>query len=347
MAITETSPGFSPPSPQQMAGELATVTEIYPRENGGSFLPTESGLYLPVPGLLEQKEAREIPGGDLYIAAYHSERASHPVGVYVPRGYDIEKPLPTVLMTTPLGTGPKGHNQFVAEEMMHRGFAVVLKAAPRYKRPTLHAVNLTEDANEMFGVLNSVEMAGIIGVTNEIFLYGESQAAMKALGALAIANEYGRDAIDALVVAACFLRKANLKRPDQLIGRSIDMVKGGLRYAKSVDREELQAMRGTFDIKDAHHHLIVLPVLMSGEAGTFLPHIPRLQNFTKELYGQDGHSHPLQVEADLKSRFPNVKTRILHEYGHPDGIKSPKTAALRGAMLFEIAQTYDARVASN
>ena len=348
MALLEGSPDLSEIDHHEMVDELADAQERL-QENGGVFVaePLEpSELYQPVPGTFRVDKQKPLHGGTVTIGAYETERASHRVGIYTPDNYRPEAKLPKVLTTTPLGVGARGRSQIVGEEMMRAGFRVIKKAVPRYAGPITTALGLAEDANEMLGLMNTLEADGIIDPTEEIIPEGESQSGMKALAVLALAAAYGYDVADGLVIAPCYLHKINLLRPDRQVGRMLGMLGGTIRYISHTTPEERHELRGTFSIKDMHHHALVLPVLVSGETGTFPTHIPKEQKFGLELYGKDGHSHPHEVKAEFDKMFPNVSSRILAEYGHVDGIMSTETAARRDAMLFEIAQAHDVHRAS-
>ncbi len=305
-----------------------------------AFEPTENPFYQPAAGELSSDSIREIEGGKLFIGAYRSVRASHRVGVYMPDDLKTAKARPTVLKSGPLGTAAAGHNQSVAEEMMREGFVVISKGVPRYHRPRPKAISLAEDANEMFGVLQAVEQKLDLGNTDEVFIYGESQAAMKAVGAMAIAGDYNRQVIDGLVVAACFFKRLNLQHIHRQPERLIRMGLGVASFVLHTTPEIRERLKGTINFKDLHHHITVIPVLTSGETGDFLPFIPKDQKFTNLSFGRDGNSHPYHVQADLQQRFPNAKTIVLDHYGHVDGIKSEETANLRASVLKEVREIH-------
>lgn len=328
---------------QEAVCETAEVLDIFnPREDEG-FLIHDDSLYHPVPGMLIADREKPLQGGSVKIASYISERASHRVGVYVPNGYDPESKLPKILMTTPLMTGVKGHNQKVAEEMIQAGYVVILKGPPRYHHPTIHALSLKDDTNEMFGVVQEVERLGMVGGINELWVYGESQAAMKGLAAPDIAEHYGKVVVDGLLVAPCYMRKMNVLKPVKQIRRIASMAISTANYASHASPSDLLSMRGTITAKDMNHHIAVIPVLIGGETGTFLPHIKRDQQMTVQLFGKDDNSTPHETKADLESHFPNMDIRLDREYGHVDGIMSLGVQVLRQVMLFETRNKYDVR----
>lgn len=347
MALVEGPPELSSVTPTQLWDSSMPVTQIPRPPQEGLFLvepPSDKPeLYQPMAGTLTPEKIKLLPGGTVSIGTYESVRASRRVGVYKPDNYDPEARLPKVLLTGALITGSRGRNQSLAGEMMRAGYVVIYSGVPRYHGPTLRALSLTEDVNEMFGVLNAVEMTGVVGSTDEVIAYGESQGGMKGLGALAIGKDYGRDMVNGMIAAACYTRKANLWRPDKLLWRTGATIRNSLEYIAHTSSEERDELRGTLSLKDAHHHLAVIPVLLRGEPGSFLDQMDPGQGFTKELYANDDHSHPFQVHEDLKRRFPNIASRVLPDYGHVDGIMSSRTSALRSALLYEIAVRYDAR----
>jgi hypothetical protein len=347
MAVFDLGPINPNNTPELMAAhEAADVTDIYdPRESEGFFEPriVEDSLYEPAPGFLLADKSKELDGGAVHIATYQSSRASHRVGIYVPEGYDTESGLPIVVMQTPLLTGVKGHNQFVAEEMMRKGFVVVKKGPPRYSGPFNRALSLTEDANEIFGALQQLDSSELVGKIQKLWVYGESQGAMKMLAAPGLANHYGFEVVNGLIVAPCYLRQINFGRPDKQIRRLAGMVMGTVRYAQTANLEDLKKMRGTVSRKDLHHHLAVLPVLISGETGTFLDYIGEEQQLTVQLFGKDGNSSPYHSAAELTTRFKNMDVRVDPSKGHVDGIKSIGVSVLRNTMLYETRKQYDVR----
>jgi hypothetical protein len=318
-------------------------------EEAMSKLPTDERdihpLYIPEAGYVTEDKTKELAGGKVLIGSYYTTRASHRVGIYVPDGFDPEAKKPVVLMTSPLGTGAKGHNQEVATQMMQKGYAVIFKGPPRYYGPTLQALTLAEDANEMFGLVNAINQEGKLGEIEELILYGESQAAMKLYMELAIKDKYGYETVGAMPVAACYMRQINWKRPHRQIRRLMSMGTGALRVARNMSLEDVKKLRGTVSLKDGHHHVIVLPVLVSGETGQALDHIDPEQEFTDILFGRDGYSKPRRQAAEIEKRFPNAEVHVYPQYGHVDGIMSPETRMHRELMLFEIAKRYDMRSA--
>lgn len=294
------------------------------------FFVPHGSLYMPETGQFRPDKQKTLPdGGTLYIGTYITERAMHRTGIYTPEGYDPKSRTPIVAKTTPLGTSAKGHNQRVAEHIVSTGSVVVAKGPPRYYGPTLTALTLAEDANEMHGLLNAAEHQGIIGNAEEVYVYGESQAAMKALGFMAISKFYNRQVMDGQVVAACFIDKANLRNPAKLIRYGTSMVKGTLKVAKDMSLSDAMDLWGTLSFKDMHHHAIVLPVLLSGETGTFIPHIEDEQRASVQFFGGDKSSRPHRTSERMQSSFPNMSVTLNEEYGHVDGIMSQETKDLR------------------
>lgn len=329
----------------QTAKHLYAVTDqenSHPHDEG-VFIATSSSekFYQPAQGILIAEKTKEVNGGKVHIGSYLTDRASHRTGIYIPDGYDHNANWPTVLMTTPLGTAAEGHNARVARSMMRRNFVVVAKGPPRYHGPTLKALTLTEDTNEMFGLQKEVESSGLIAPSKEIIMYGESQGAMKALGGLVIGQFYGKETIDALAVDPCYFKKIDLRRPDKQAIRLLGMLQGTASFIKSTTSEDRRELAKTFNLKDLPHHILVIPVLVSGETGKFLDHIPEDQHFTVPLFAKRGISEARKARAELKERFSNVDARLYNQYGHVDGIMSPETASLRDAMLFEKAKKYD------
>jgi len=330
-------------APNGQAIDVTPGDEVVPLEQIDDIVES-GGFYEPVPGVLIQSTEKLVDRGTIKIGSYLTKRASHRVGIYLPSGQTEQSNPPVVLMTTALGTGVKGHNQIVAEEMMRAGAVVIVKGPPRYSGPTIRALTLAEDANEMFGLLDEVERSGVIGGIDKLLLYGESQAAMKALGGLAVAHGYGREVADALIVAACYWRRANLWKIHKQVDRLVGIGRGIGSFIAESSFEQKIKLRATFSLKDLHHHIIVVPVLTSGETGAFVPEIPTAQTFTNLAFAKDGNSSPRQAQADLKDRFPNVEARVLDDYGHVDGIMSPETAALRSIMILEAVHRKQAQV---
>lgn len=328
-------------SPEFMvAHEAAIDSTIDPRETEGfSFVPVNE-LFAPQPGWLEGTAEKQVRGGSIALRSYHTERATHPVGIYRSSNYNSELNLPKILMTTPLGTGVKGHNQFVAEQMMRAGYDVIVKGVPRYHFGRIKALSLTEDANELLGLTQEVNDQKTVGDIEELFIYGESQAAMKALGAIGLAGEYGFEVTDGLIAAPCYIHAADITNPIKELSRMFSMISSVVEFSLHTTNEDRQQMHGTFSPKDMHHHLAVLPVLASGETGKFLPFIKPNQKLTAQLFGKDPHSSPRRTKAELSAISPNISVDIDYKHGHVDGIMSPEFASLRSAKLYEVARAY-------
>lgn len=347
MAIQERDLIASYDSPECMTTQVNNeVRSKDPRESEGfSFVPV-SALYHPLSGSIEGNNEKSLRGGSVAIRAFHTSRASHPVGVYKPTSFDLDKKLPVVVMTTPLGTGVKGHNQDVAEQMMRSGFGVIVKGPPRYHLGRLRALSLTDDVNEMLELTREINKTGMLGNINEVVIYGESQAAMKGLGAIGLAESYGFKVVDGILAAPCYIHAADMSHPVKEVNRMVSMASSCIEFARHAGGSELGKLQGTFSMKDIHHHLAVLPVLASGETGQFLPKIKINQKFTARLFGKDGHSSPRRSQAELRAVSAQADVDIDYHYGHVDGIMSPEFASLRAAKLFEIAQNYHSKKAS-
>lgn len=155
---------------------------------GMEALSQESAfLYQPHKGALHIDASKPIDGGSLHVAHYHTSLAVHTSGIYEPDGFEAGK-TPAVAMHGALMTGVLGHNQKVATEMMQDGALVVMMGQPRYHYPKAFGLSLIEDANEMMGFLNELEDDGRFGPLERLWLYGESQGAMKAIVHLALAG---------------------------------------------------------------------------------------------------------------------------------------------------------------
>ncbi len=324
-----------------ITGPEAVITEIeaYHPPVEGDFLfanpvPVEN-LYQPHTGRLQMGAVERFNGGLKYNATYASELATHDVVVYKAGN---NAPKPTVLMTSPLWTGTHGHNDRVAQDIANQGCDVVFKAVPHYYRPD-DALTLTEDANEMHGLLNVLSQRPELrlGSLEEINVYGESQAAMKLLGVVALAGLYGREVNDGMSVAACFLWKANLHNPVKMVRYGTSMIKSVANAARDISLEEAWELRKTVSLRDVHHHIAVVPVLSSGEAGLALPHINPSQRLTNQFYGKDRTSRAHRSHRLMQSHFPNMDSYLDEKYGHVDGIRSRETKELRHKTFSRIA----------
>jgi hypothetical protein len=322
-------------------GPEAVIKEIetYHPPLEGDFLfsnpvPLEN-LYQPHAGKLQMGAVERFDGGLKYNATYASKLAMHDVVVYK-SGYGVSKP--TVLMTSPLWTGTHGHNDSVAQDIARQGCDVVFKAVPHYYHPD-DALTLTEDANEMHGLLNVLSQHTEVGLGSleEINVYGESQAAMKLLGVVALSGLYGREVNDGMAVAACFLWRANLHNPVKLVRYGTSMVASIANAARGLSLEEAWELRKTVSLRDVHHHLAVLPVLSSGEAGLALPHIKPDQRLTNQFYGKDRTSRAHRSHRLMQAHFTNMDSYLDEKYGHVDGIRSKETKQLRRQIFGRIA----------
>lgn len=297
-----------------------------------------SELYQPMSGELSIDDVRLLENGQVYIGSYESPRASRRIGMYQPDHYDPA--LPLVIMDTPLGTSVSGHNKVVAESMMNQGFFVIVKGPPRYSGFTVKGLTLAEDANETFGVLQAASQFDFVPDVESFLSYGESQAAMKQLGILALARLYSMEVEDALIVAPCFLDAINWSQLGKNAMHLMNMGRGLLKVGMEIEREAVEDLRGTIRRKDLHHHAVVIPVLTSGEAGTFIPHILAEQQATVQLFGRDGFSDPHIAKRKFDD-LPNIDVAIDPKYGHVDGILSTELGILRGVVLFEAKQRAD------
>ncbi len=298
----------------------ASATELHP--------PFQEGVLFDGCGTLTATDRRAVEGGTLYLGTYATDLATHRVGVYAPENPSTTLRKPVVGMTTPLGTGNRGHNHNVAMEMMQDGAIVIKKGPPRYYRPTVRALSIEQDEGEVFRIINAVEQAGLIPEDSAVAMYGESQGAMKALMAPKLGAILGREVTTILPVAPCFLDRIQWHRPDRQLRALVNVTVGLARQARAMSREEITAKRGTFSRKDLHHHVIVLPVLTSGEAGDALPHIPPEQEGQVLVFGRDGWSQPRKTKARLE-RETNLEVHLFDEYGHVDGILSQETSQFR------------------
>ena len=301
-----------------------TLAAITPPETG-----VDPTLYMPNPGVLVQEKKKQVVGGELYIGSYITRLASHRTGIYIPDGYDPNVEMPPVVMTTPLATGGPGHNEHVATEVMNTGFPVILKSVPRYHGPTTHALSLTQDANEMHGLVNEVFNSGVIAPTESVEVYGESQGAMKGLGFVAVSEAYGKEVVNGMLVAPCYLQKAEIGKPMEIVGNAVSMGLGIVRVIRTMSHESMAELKGTLSVKDMHHHVIVVPVLMSGEAGRFLPYIGEDQEMTVQYFGKDMASRPYFSKKLIESLFKKVKVSVDDRYGHVDGIMSREVSESR------------------
>lgn len=337
-AITET---FSLGTPLQTGDIL--LSELSETVISGHFLPSVplDQLYQPAPGSLRQKTPERFTNdkGVKFIGTYCTARAMHEVRIYTPDNLDDTIDAAKVIMTTPLGTGIEGHNDKVAQEIASTDCVVILKGVPRYYNPR-RALNLTEDANEVHGLLNALEDSTDLrlGKLDHMYAYGESQAAMKLLGIVATAGLYDRTVVDGLAVAACFIEPANLRNVRKLLRYGTSMVGSIRSAAKMLSAEEIWDLRQTIDIRDVHNHLAVIPTLMSGEAGTFLPHISRDQLLSNQFFGKDRSSRAHRAKLLMDTRFPRMQTYLNEQYGHADGIISPGTKELRRKVFSDIVQ---------
>lgn len=334
---------------EALAQGVAVISLANPQspQPEGFFIAPEipiENLYHPQVNKLSLGYTEHFDGGTRYSALYASRLAMHDVRIYKAAG---EQPKPVVLMTSPLGTGTDGHNDNVAKDIARQGCDVIFKSVPHYYHAREDALTLTEDANEMHSLLNSLaeEPTINLGKLEEINVYGESQAAMKLLGVVALASSYGREVKDGLSVAPCFIQKANTHNPVKFIRYGTSMMESMANAGRELSVQEMWSLRKTFSMRDVHHHLAVVPVLLSGEAGTFLPHIDREQHLTNQFFGKDRSSRAHRAQKLLQAAFPNMTTLLDEKYGHVDGIVSKETKRLRHAVFSRIAASRLGRAA--
>lgn len=338
----QTSTGVeAPPAPEIMVGLEELRNEKSPQYE--DFFVSQSQLYMPEEGQFRPDRQKKIEGGSVIIGTYITRRAMHRTGVYLPEGYESADSNPVVVRTSALGTGIKGFNDVVSREILDTGSVVISKGPPRYYGPTLRALTQTEDANEMHGLVNAVERQGIIGASEEVWVDGQSQSAMKALGFMALSPYYNRRVENGHVVAPCFLDRANVRNPRKFIRYGTSMLQSIARAGQNIGLQELLELRETVSVKDMHHHIIVLPVLLSGETGTFLPHIDPGQEAAVDLYGLDRSSRAHRAHTKLSTLFANMDVTLHEAYGHVDGINSPETKAKRQEVFTNAVQRRDAR----
>lgn len=329
-----------------VAAESAQLDNVIPLLAGGFLFGEQDvpadGLYMPVPGVLEERFApRKVKGGELFIGTYHTDRddrhVSHPIGIYRPDGYDPATAPPPVIKTSPLGTGTRIHNPKVALDFIDQGeSAVIFKSAPRYDGPRT-ALGLAEDANEMLGLAQAVNTNSVLGNFDRLLGYGESQAAMKLFALSAIAGRYGFKLEDMLAVAPCYIDAIDLSRPLHSAGHIGGMALSAVRHAKNVGLKETWELRRVMSRKDLHHHLAVIPVLLSGETGEALPYVPKDQKGLVVFFERDGSSDPENAVHEVKT-LTSLRTKVIPEYGHVDGIMSPDVRLLRGRLVMNAAR---------
>lgn len=303
----------------------------------------DTPLYQPEPGVLVPHKVVPLDGGEVFLGHYHTNRAVHNVNVYRPDGFDPSIGLPAVLMATPLGTGTgkNSHNDDVAQGVMRDGLPVILKGVPHYHGPTIHALTLAEDANEMMGTVQQVERAGILGKIQSLRAYGESQSAMKGFAVVALQEAYSFPVPDGQLVAPCYMDAINYAEPRQNLIRLGGMVVGVANYVAHAPLDELLRKRGSFKLKDLHHHVIVIPVLTSGETGTFPALIDEDQHLGVDLFEEDWYSKPYKTQDQLKGAFPNMRAQVHKGYGHVTGIMSEEVRIQRSVMVFEAKKSVD------
>lgn len=300
-------------------------------------------LYRPEFGQIDHPKVRILDGGITeYSTTYLTERAMCVAKVYKAARHEhrgATGPKPNVIISGATGTGSEGHNDKLAKQIAATGCTVIFKGVPRYFGPR-RALTLTEDANEMHGLLNTLASFKQLnlGSLESVHVYGESQAAGKSLGFIALAESYNREVVNGMAVALCFLEKAPYNDPRKLLIGSVSMVRSSIKAALQMSPYELWQARKTLDIRDIHHHLGVLPVIMSGEGGKFLPHIPSTQRLTNNLYGKDEFSQAKKTKRTLDAHFPNMGTSIDNNYGHVDGIVSSETNAARRQFFEAVVQ---------
>lgn len=291
-------------------------------------------LYGPEIGQIDHPQVKILEGGITeYTTTYFTIQAMSKVRILKaqrPEHRGVTNTIPNVILTGATGTGSEGHNEDLAKQIAAAGCNVIFKGVPRYFGPR-KALRLTEDANEMHGLLNTLASFKQLklGSLESVYVYGESQAAMKLLGFIALSASYNREVVDGMAVALCYLEKAPYNNPIKLLSDWTSIVKSSINAFLHMNPQELWQAQKTFDIRDLLHHLGVIPVLMSGEAGKFLPHIPETQPLTNKLFGNDSLSEAVKTKARLDAHFPNMETSINASYGHVDGIIAPETVEAR------------------
>jgi len=306
----------------------------------GAFFEIVSSFYQPENGRLVPYKTAEIKGGNVVLSHYSSRLATHNVNIYIPEGHDPKLGLPAVVMFTPWldGTGKRSHSNVVAQEMMRQGLVVVLKGVPHYSGPKKDALTFTEEANEMMGIVNQVEGLGIIEPDIELLVYGESQAAQKGLGVVAVQNFYDHPVSDGQLVAFCFAEAIDwsdpLKASKQFGGFAIN---AAISVAKIPLIEKLRRCQ-SFRLKDAHHHAIAPWVITSGEAGTFFGVIDKSQKLGFDLGERDGISDPLITAFRIKKEFPEMRPHVFLDHGHIDVIMSEEVRDNRNEMISRAIQ---------
>lgn len=334
MALPFTHPEQARP-PRTEEQSLASVHPIHPPAPEGVSL---DDLYDPVAGEVEfDMHPRAIPGGMLRIGTYESERASRRIGLYEPDDHNPD--LPTIVMHTPLGTSASGHNARVAGSFVQAGFKVELMGPPRYPGFTLRGMPLFEDANETLTMHHKLQETGDVPDHARIYVYGESQAAMKGLFTIALARKYGLEVEEAHIVAACFFDKINWLAVTRNVRGFTRMATGAIKAALELERAAFEELEGTIRHKDFHHHAVVIPVLTEGAPGQAIPLIDKLQPAHVTSFGRDVYSHPQKVRERF-GNHPNIVVDVLRGRGHVDGILSRELADSRDVLLIQLAQKY-------
>lgn len=340
--------GFQPPNPELANTNLYLLNPLAQKaaiEGDHLFhhpVPLEY-LYQPEFGHIDHPKVEILEGGiTRYSTTYLTVQAMHNVRFYKaaqPENHHATPPKPNVIVTGATGTGSEGHNEKLARQIAATGCNVIFKGVPRYFGPR-KALTLTEDANEMHGLLNALASFKQLnmGSLERVHVYGESQAAMKLLGFIALSESYNREVVDGMAVAICYLEKAPYNDPRKLLSGWASLAKSTLSAVLQLSPYELWQAGKTLDRRDLHHHFGVIPALLSGEAGNFLPHIPRTQTLTNKLFASDEPSQAVKTKSTLDAHFPNMNTTINEDYGHVDGIISAETAEARRKFFENAAQ---------
>ncbi len=313
--------GRMPENPEVWAGsEVAPVTELHPRENGGVFLPPVLPSYDTVVDTSYRKTlktTRHAGIGTTWVEEWRMDDGTrYQILIGEPDKPGIDIP---VIKDTALGTQVEGFNEDVARLLMKLHFPVIVKG------PEIgSSIPLSHSAHNTHQVMDRAEEIGFFR-PKVAAVEGYSRGAMIGFGTNSYAPENGRHIIYSNLTDPCVEHEIKVSReqledlrehgPTEVFTAALQL--GNLvlhpirawHYRKTVDLSIDGALQ---------FYRTALPVF-SGEAGRLCNAMPQDTRATVGFFQNSiGNNESEYVEV-LETYYPNIVIKRTHG-GHLTGI---------------------------
>lgn len=226
-----------------------------------------------------------------------------------------------VIGTSAWTTSTEGHNERTVRNFMRSGNYVFFVGAegsfePEERPQPNESITLADSAaavlNFSYYAAQELIQRGDIVDPSRRSIIGESRGAMTGMGIIALAEDFGQEAIVADFAAPCLPRKMKLSDIRKFIGQigqePIEIAKlgGKLTLARLIHYP------GTIDLSpySLRHQLAIGFALFSGEAGALAKHIDQDKLIHITVFDNDIASMRAEWE-DIFSNHPNIRITPL------------------------------------